>query len=93
MYDVRRDSWIVEEVEDAENEPEKVAKYIHFQLHDHRHDYRCDVIKEVGGSQVVEEGEGGKKKMGNLVKNIAFAIEFDNTKVFDISKAEGEEEG
>ena len=36
---------------------------------------------------------GDKKKMGNLVKNIAFAIEFDNTKVFDISKAEeGEEE-
>ena len=83
-------SWIVEEVEDAENEPEKVAKYIHFQLHDHRHDYRCDVIKVEVRSQVVE----GKEKLGiNLVKNIAFAIEFDNTKVFDISKAEGEEEG
>ena len=41
------------------------------------------------------KGGGGREgKLGiNLVKNIAFAIEFDNTKVFDISKAEGEEEG
>ena len=30
MYDVRRKSWIVEEKEDAENEPEKVAKFIYF---------------------------------------------------------------
>ena len=35
---------------------------------------------------------GAKEKLGDLVKNIAFAIEFDNTKVFDISKAEEEEE-
>ena len=33
----------------------------------------------------------GKKKLGDLVKNIAFAIEFESTKVFDISKAEEEE--